>query len=121
MKIAKLARPAKIHKFRRMLADGQLREYEYKYFRVKRADGRVTTVALDKNQYGIALVVSGLSAGVFAQAVRTAAASVPLPLSRGESFSAVTRYRLPAAVRAARMDVTVEDLEHAEANNAAWQ
>lgn len=95
--------------------------YNYKLFQVKRADGRSTTVSMDPVDYVNTRDQSRLNARQFSQAVKEAAAAVPLPLRKGVTFTAATLGRAPAALKAKRLGVTVEDLAHAEANNAAWQ
>lgn len=120
MKIVKRTTTNKIHQFSRRLAGDTARVYSYKLFRVRRADGLETTVAMDPLDYGVSLCESKLTAREYAQVVKGAAASVTLPLRRGFSFSAATRARTPAILKARRLGVSVEDLAHADANNAAW-
>jgi hypothetical protein len=121
MKLPKKPLSDKTHVFVRKLADGRPRVYNYKLFQVKRADGRSTTVSMSPIEYVSTLAQSRVNARQFSQAVKEAAAAVPLPLRKGITFTAATLGRAPAALKAKRLGVTVEDLQHAEANNAAWQ
>lgn len=123
MNLNKRAVKDKTHIITSTTKGGKSTDYYYKLFRVKRADGRPTTVSFDLLDYiQLQQTFRPLSQADVSLTVRAATRMILAngPLPRGRFLSREVYAKVCRILEARKLGVSLDEYEHAAANNAEW-